>query len=136
MFLEFETLPHVDTLKRLLEEIEESMLDLLEHLMKNKKFKNNLINNTYHIAIDGSQKFSRDYQWDEKCISRKVGTEKNEQYYVNVVEAVLILVNGMTLPFMTEFLKNDDIEKKDDNTSEEKRRKTVNERAFIALQKE
>lgn len=111
MFPELETMPHADTLKRLLEkievqEIEESMLDLLEHLMKNKKFKHNLINGRYHIAIDGTQKFFRDDKWAQECLLRHVGTDKKEQYYVYVIEAVIIFDNGMTLPLMTEFLEN------------------------------
>lgn len=115
MFPELETLPHADTLKRLLEEInvqeiEESMLDLLEHLIKNKKFKNNLINGRYHIAIDGTQKFFRENKWEEECLIRHVGTDKKEQYYVYVLEAVMIFDNGMTLPLMTEFLENSDKE--------------------------
>lgn len=113
IFPEFQTMPHADTLGRLLEtidvnEIEKSMLDLFEHLANNKKFRNNLINKKYVIAIDGTQKFKRDEQWSKECLSRHVGAEKKEQYYVYVLEAVVILDNGMTLPLMSEFLDNDD----------------------------
>ena len=56
MFPDFETMPHADTLSRLLErinveEIEESLLELFEQLVKKKKFKNYLINKRYLIAI-------------------------------------------------------------------------------------
>jgi hypothetical protein len=113
IFPEFETMPHADTLGRLLEtidvnEIEKSMLDLFEHLATNKKFRNNLINKRYVIAIDGTQKFKRDEKWSKECLSRHVGAEKKEQYYVYVLEAVIILDNGMTLPLMSEFLDSDE----------------------------
>lgn len=113
MFPEFETMPHADTLSRLLErikveEIEDSLLELFEHLVKKKKFRNHLINKRYVIAIDGTQKFMRTEQWDEKCLERHVGKDKEEQYYVYVLEAVVILENGMTLPLMSEFLSNEE----------------------------
>jgi hypothetical protein len=113
MFPEFETMPHSDTLSRLLEkikveEIEESMLKLFEELVKNNKFRNHLINKRYVAAIDGTQKFMRTEKWSEECLERHVGTEKQEQYYVYVLEAVVILDNGITLPLMSEFLNNDE----------------------------
>ena len=37
--------------------------------------KNYLIRKHYLIAIDGNQKFYRNYQWDEKCLKRHVGRE-------------------------------------------------------------
>lgn len=113
MFPEFETMPHADTLSRLLEkikvsEIEESLLELFEHLVKKKKFRNHLINQRYVIAIDGTQKFMRTEKWAEECLGRHVGKDKEEQYYVYVLEAVVILDNGITLPLMSEFLNNEE----------------------------
>jgi len=113
MFPEFETMPHSDTLGRLLEkikveEIEESMLGLFEELVKKKKFKNNLINKKYVIAIDGTQKFMRNEKWSKECLERHVGKEKQEQFYVYVLESVVIFNNGITLPLMSEFLNNEE----------------------------
>jgi hypothetical protein len=113
MFPEFETMPHSDTLSRLLEkinveEIEESMLVLFEELVKKKKFKNHLINKRYVIAIDGTQKFMRTEKWSQECLERHVGKEKQEQYYVYVLESVVIFDNGITLPLMSEFLNNEE----------------------------
>ena len=64
MFPDFETMPHANTLSRLMarikvEEIEEGMLELFEHLVKKKKLRNYLINKRYVVAIDGSQRFMR-----------------------------------------------------------------------------
>jgi hypothetical protein len=113
MFPEFQTMPHSDTLSRFLEkinveEIESSMLQLFEELIKKKKFRNHLINKRYVIAIDGTQKFMRTEKWAEECLERHVGTEKQEQYYVYALESVVILDNGITLPLMSEFLNNDE----------------------------
>lgn len=113
MFPDFETMPHADTLGRLLErlkveEIEESMLKLFEHLVKKKKFRNYLINKRYVIAIDGSQKFMRTEPWTKEPLVRHVGKDKQAQYYVYVIEAVVIFENGITLPLMSEFLNNEE----------------------------
>jgi len=126
MFPELLTLPHADTLERLLEridvnEIQESLLDLFEKQIRNKKFRNHLINNRYLLAIDGTQKLYRDDQWEEECLIRHVGEEKRPQYYVYVLEAVFILDNGVTLPLMSEFLKNE--EYKDESTKQDCERK-------------
>jgi len=113
MFPDFETMPHADTLSRLLErikveEIEESMLELFEHLIKKKKFRNYLIHKRYAIAIDGSQKFMRTEPWTKEPLVRHVGKDKQAQYYVYVIEAVVIFENGITLPLMSEFLNNEE----------------------------
>ncbi|MFZ3102239.1 MAG: transposase family protein [Desulfitobacteriaceae bacterium] len=113
MFPDFETMPHADTLSRLLEgikveEIEESRLELFGHLVKRKKFRNYLINKRYVIAIDGTRKFMRTGHWTEEPLVRHVGKDKQEQYYVYVLEAVVILENGITLPLMSEFLNNEE----------------------------
>ena len=113
MFPELETMPHADTLRRLLEripaeEIEKSMLELFEHLVKKKKFRNYLISKNYVIAIDGTRKFTRLEQWAEEPLVKHVGKEKHEEYYVYVLEAVVVFEQGITLPLMSEFLNNEE----------------------------
>lgn len=121
MFPELETIPHADTLARLLEkinvnEIQDSMIELLKTLIKNKKFKNYLYKNHFIIAVDGTQKFYRGYKWADECLKRHVGGEKKiPQYYCYVLEAVMILGNGIVLPVLSEFI--DDIKY---NSPEEK----------------
>jgi hypothetical protein len=112
MFPELETMPHADTLARFLEvievgEIQNCMTDLLKELIRKKKFNKYLVKNNYLVAIDGTQKLYRDYQWDDNALVRHVGTEKVAQYYVYVLESVLVLGNGITLPLLSEFLKNE-----------------------------
>ncbi|MEK7716858.1 MAG: transposase family protein [Pseudomonadota bacterium] len=117
LFPDLEQLPHNDTLARVLSridvaEIEHAHLDMLGHLMANKKFKRFLIASCYPIAIDGSQKFARAELWDEECLQRKVRSKKAgdqepsqepgpppaQQYYVNVLESCLAFQNGMVIP--------------------------------------
>ncbi|MBE3036293.1 MAG: transposase family protein [Candidatus Atribacteria bacterium] len=112
MFPEFTTIPHADTLGRLLKQLEvaqiqQCMIELLKDLIRSKKFKNFLHKKHYLIAIDGTQKFTRDYQWASECLERHVGGEARiPQYYCYVLEAVLILENGIVLPVMSEFIEN------------------------------
>jgi hypothetical protein len=114
MFPEIESLPHADTLARLLEkieveEIQNCLVELLQDLMRRKKFRDHLINKRYLVAVDGSQKFYRDYQWEPEALQRHVGGEERiPQYYVYVLESVLILDNGVVLPVLTETLENKD----------------------------
>lgn len=110
-FPEIEKLPHNDTLMRLLikievGQIERSLIASIQKLIRNKKFVRYLINGYYPIAIDGTQKMTRDYIWSEQCQERTVGKEnqKHKQYYVYVLEASFAFQNGMTIPLMSEFL--------------------------------
>ena len=115
IFPELETMPHADTLARFLErikvsEIQDCMIELLKDLLRRKKFRNYLRKRHLLVAIDGTQKFYRNYQWDpeEPGLVRHVGEEKKEQHYVYVLESVIILDNGIVLPFLSEFLTGDD----------------------------
>ena len=63
LFPELESLPHADTLHRLLQAIEvqaleEMHVELLRRWIRNKKFRRYLISQCYPIAIDGTQKSS------------------------------------------------------------------------------
>lgn len=112
MFPELKTMPHADTVARILErintdDIQECMIKLLKDLIKSKKFKNYLHNKHFLIAVDGTQKFIRDYQWASECLERHVrGEEKPLQYYCYVLEVALVLDNGVVLPVMSEFIEN------------------------------
>lgn len=111
VFPELEEAPHHDTLKRLLEqidvgEIESAQIELIRECIRKKKFRRYLINDCYPIAMDGTQKFSRDWLWDEECLERTVGSGETskEQYYVYVLQANLAFQGGMSIPLMSEFL--------------------------------
>ena len=120
LFPELEALPHHDTLARLLKQIdvtdlEKAHLDMIQHLIRNKKFLRYLIKGCYPVAIDGTQKFRRSELWDEECLERKVRVpkkngddakepEEKRQYYVYVLEANLAFHNGMVIPLLSEIL--------------------------------
>ena len=124
LFPELEDLPHQDTLMRLLaridvDEIESTQIELVRNLIKKKKFRRYLVDNCHPIAIDGTQKFTRNVLWSEECLERelKSGDDTHMQYYVCVLEANLSFCNGMTIPLMSEFLsytKGDTDRKKQD----------------------
>ncbi|MCP4287518.1 MAG: transposase family protein, partial [Gammaproteobacteria bacterium] len=111
LFPELETLPHADTLFRLLcridvNQIEQAHVKLVNHLIRGKKFTRYLVNNCYPVAIDGSQKIAFSTLWDEHLLQRKskrkaaanADEEPDYQYYVYVLEASLSFRNGMVIP--------------------------------------
>mgnify|MGYP000595606564 CR=1 FL=1 len=110
IFPEIESIPHADTLADLLEDMEVDRLEditvsLVRELMRSKKFIRSLQDRRYIVAMDGSGKYSRDWQFSMECLHRKK-PDGSEKYFVYVLEAALILGNGMSLPFMSEFLDN------------------------------
>jgi hypothetical protein len=112
IFPDLETIPHADTLARLLKnmnpvEIERAHIELIRSLIDNKKFNKLLISKCLPISIDGAQKLYRhgllhDGRWCE----RKVGNDGTQQY-VYTVEANITLQNGLTIPLLTEYLYRD-----------------------------
>jgi hypothetical protein len=111
LFPDLESIPHHDTLQRLLalikpERIEAAHVALLRSLIRDKKFCDHLVEGRYPIAIDGTQKLVRQLLPHEGWLERKVGAEgkKWTQYYVYVLEANLVLSNGQSIPLMSEFL--------------------------------
>jgi hypothetical protein len=116
LFPELDSLPHQDTLNRLLvrlevEEIEATLIALIQRFIRKKKFYRYLVSNCYPVAIDGSQKLARDWRWSEECLERQVSCRTEEEvtatkteYYVYVLEANLAFANGMTIPLLSEFL--------------------------------
>lgn len=111
LFPDLQSIPHHDTLMRLLdrievEQIQEGLIEMVRSLIRKRKFQRYLIAGHYPIAIDGTQKTAGYTLWDAQYLQRNVGDGSNrrEQYYVEVVEANLALRNGMSIPLMSEFL--------------------------------
>ncbi len=112
LFPELETLPHADTLHRVLcqldvAQLEHAHVEVLRRLVRSKKFRRYVIDHCYPIAIDGTQKLVRDGQWwSEHWLERRRDTAEGEwvQQYVYVLEANLVFHNGVTLPLLSEFL--------------------------------
>ena len=111
LFPALETCPHQDTLNRLLSNIDIDKLEslhfeMVRKLIRQKKFVRYLIDNSYPIAIDGTQKLVRSELVSEQWLERKINKTENEQkqYYVYVLEANLALHNGIVIPLASEFL--------------------------------
>ena len=114
LFPELDTLPHADTLFRLLstidvDQIEQAQIDLVNQLVRKEKFTPYRINNCYPIAIDGTQKIAFATLWTDQLQQRKLkptqGSEQRDpqyQYYVYVLEANLSFQNGMVMPLILE----------------------------------
>ena len=132
LFPELETLPHADTLHRLLqridvEKLEQAHVGLIRRLIRNKKFRRYLIDRCYPIAIDGTQKLVRQGQWwDEAWLERRHDSEGEDdaswvQQYVYVLEANLVFRNGVTLPLVSEFLSHGEGDPDDQKQDSEQR---------------
>ena len=112
LFPELESLPHADTLNRVLEkleveQLEQTHVEMVRRLIRNKKFHRYLIQKCYPIAVDGTQKLVRLGQWgDEQWLERRHESTAGEQVqqYVYVLEANLVFHNGLTVPLLSEFL--------------------------------
>lgn len=114
-FPELDTLPHADTLSRLLgridpDKIEDAIIELLKRLIASKKLDRYKDNGKYIIAFDGTGKFTREWEWSDSCLKRHVHgmPEDAYKYYTYVLEASIVLPNGVTIPFMSEFLDRDE----------------------------
>jgi len=114
LFPELESLPHHDTLNRLLSRIEVEQISqahtaLIRDLMRNKKFARYLSNHRYIIALDGTGKFSRDIPWADEALERRTtSSDGNSKYYVYILEANLVFPGWFTIPLDSEFLEYSD----------------------------
>ena len=111
LFPALDSFPHQDTLNRLLsnidvDKIEQLHIELVQRLIRQKKFVRYLLDNCYPIAIDGTQKLVRSELVSEQWLERKINKSEGEQkqYYVYVLEANLVFHNGMVIPLASEFL--------------------------------
>jgi hypothetical protein len=132
LFPQLDSLPHADTLFRLLAEIdiahiETLTVDLIKRFIRNKKFQRYLVNNGYPVAIDGTQKWTLDRCWSEQALKRQT-SGGDSQFYVYVLQANLAFSDGMTLPLLTEFLETD-------QGDSERNKQDCEQRAFHRLAK-
>jgi hypothetical protein len=110
-FPEIDSIPHSETVARLLSridvsDIERSHINMIKKLIDNKKFQKVLINKCFSISIDGTQKAVRSGQhqeegWLLRTITKTSG--KEYQQYVYVLEANLTFSNGLNIPLLTEY---------------------------------
>lgn len=110
VFPELDTIPHADTLERLLrrippESIEAALRARIRSLLRHGKLQAWLAHKRYVIALDGTQKLIRRQRWaDEALRWRPAGGDIC--YTAYVLEAVLVGPQGLTLPVAAEFCAN------------------------------
>jgi hypothetical protein len=109
---ELDTMPHADTLARLLERVDADGLEAcyekaVMDFVKSRTFLG-LNQGRCLIAVDGTLKFWRKYDFDERALTSHRGDKDKECHKAYVLESVLILENGMVLPLFTEFLENEE----------------------------
>ena len=90
LFPEIDSVPHADTLARMLahtnpQKIEAIHISLIADLIKKKKFRKLLIKGCLPISIDGAQKLTRNgLLQDERWCERHVGDGDDKQQYLYV----------------------------------------------------
>jgi DDE_Tnp_1-associated len=113
LFPELTSIPHADTLARVLKkinvaEIERTHILLINKLIRGKKFKKLLLSGCLPVALDGTQKLYRDGELhDLRWLDRKVGSKESKQQYVYILEANIVFRNGLTIPLLSEYLQTD-----------------------------
>ena len=110
VFPEIDSIPHADTVNRFLERIDPDELELVliatvKHLMRRGKLVAWLVEKQYVIAVDGSQKLTRNWSWAEETLHRHHG-EGTVSYAAYALEACLVGPQGVSIPLMTEFCEN------------------------------
>ena len=133
--------PHADTLAKYLERIgnphiiQEIHCGLLKKLLRNQSFQR--LAGRYIVLVDGTGKDSKDWKFSNKALHRT--KDGKTTYLTYVLEAVLVLENGMVFPLCTEFLENvsnEEFDKQDCETKAWKRmakrlRKIIGKEATI-----
>ncbi len=115
IFPEIDSIPHADTVARLLEridvsDIERTHVNMIGKLIKNKKFKKLVVNKCIPVSIDGSQKTVRDGQLQEDgWLVRTITTQQGKEFqqYVYVLEANITFANGLNISLLTEYCRLD-----------------------------
>ena len=102
-----ESVAHNDTLANYLERIDPEVIQeiyhaLIKKLLRNKEFKR--LTGRITVLIDGSGKGSKDWKYSDKALHKK--NQDGKIYMTYVLDAVLVLENGMVIPLITEFLEN------------------------------
>ena len=108
-FPELDSVPHADTLARLLEQIEPAdveavLLARMRALLRRQKLNALMVERGYVVAVDGEQLWKRTTPFAAEAPHRGVGDKA--YYAVYVVKAELVCPEGVTLPLGAEFCEN------------------------------
>ena len=116
-----EELPYWETINQYLERIEpedlqDKVCQIVKRLIRSRAFEDGRIRNRYwQIIVDGTQLVSSRKELDGAYIYRvhNKGTENEYiEYCYYVLEAKIVLHNGIVVSIMTEFVENTDAEAK------------------------
>jgi hypothetical protein len=109
-------LPHMDTVDDVFREIGEEELEkfkthMIRELIEKKVLHKNRLSGKYFVvAVDGSGVMSfKNKQHCDKCLTR-VSKKGNQIWFHNVLEAKLVLANGLTISLATEWIENKESE--------------------------
>lgn len=111
IFPEVDSIPHLDTLARLLEKIPADHLEdilgtTVRKLLRKKKLQAFLVEKRYVVAIDGTQKFIRTIPFAPEALRRKKSGDDQVNYSVYLLEAALVGPQGIVIPLLAEFCEN------------------------------
>jgi len=114
-----DAIAHGDTLCDYLELIDPGLIEKTYHIFIKKLFRNKefqRLAGRCRVLVDGSGKGSKDWKYSDKALHRN--TKGGEVWLTYVLDAVLVLENGMVIPLCTEFLENtgNDFDKQDCET--------------------
>jgi len=108
-FPELDSVPHADTLERLLEktepgDIEAVLMARLRALLRRQKLRALMVERGYVVAVDGEKLWQRTQAFAPEAPHR--GESDEARYAVYVVKAALCCPEGVTLPLAAEFCEN------------------------------
>lgn len=137
VFPEIETIPHMDTVNRLLKKIdpvqlEEVLLQTIRRLLRQGRLRALLVDKQYVVAIDGTKKLARSWPWAAEALHRQHG--EGVSYAAYALEALLVSPQGVSIPLLTEFCQNAVNETKQDSELKAAKRLLMRLRkAFLKL---
>lgn len=111
VFPNITSVPHFDTVERVLRTIpvetwDDILRDRVTTLLRKHGVQQYLVQQHWVIAVDGSEKFARHQPFAPEAL-RQQFSDTNTRYRVYVVEAVLVVSTGVTLPLTSTFAEND-----------------------------
>lgn len=108
-------LPHQDTINDLFrvlnpEELEKLKAKMIRELIEKKTFHQwRLLDKYFVVAIDGTGVNSYSQRHCEKCLTR-ISKSGKQVWFHNLLEAKLVLPNGLAISLATEWIENDSLE--------------------------
>lgn len=108
-FPDLDSIPHADTLERLLERIEpgdleDALIDRIRTLLRRQKLRALMVEKNYVIAFDGTQLWARTRPFAAQSLHFQHG--ETTRYSAYALKAMLVCPEGITLPIAAEFCEN------------------------------